>query len=241
MERFDVIDNKSAALDSMNDAISRLEGKLENVIVSVNMAEEKINALEAEAKRSDATTQWLTNAVMHLQSENIQLREGILDLKVRQMQQNLIFNGVTQLKKSESREECTAELRRVLKDTFRLSDEKVAAVKIGRIHRIFPKNTRTEFQQRPYPLIVHFVEPEHKEWILQNTKNLRGQNQISVSEQFPKEIDQVRRNLWPIRKKARMDGKKVVMSRDKLIIDGEVYHGSEAKRPYTEMKFPEPP
>ena len=58
-----------------------------------------------------------------------------------------------------------------------------------------------------------------KERIL--AKKLKGRR-IAISEQFPEEIMQVRKHLYPVLKKARQEHKRVKMVRDKLYIEGQL-------------------
>jgi hypothetical protein len=59
------------------------------------------------------------------------------------------------------------------------------------------------------------TEIECKEFIKYLSKGTR----IGISEQFPEEIEAIRRNLYPEMKKAKSAGKRVRLTRDKLFID----------------------
>jgi hypothetical protein len=61
-----------------------------------------------------------------------------------------------------------------------------------------------------------------KEDIRQNAKKLKG-TRIGLSEQYPEEINQIRRRLYPEFKKAKADGKRAKMVRDKLFIEGQEF------------------
>ena len=51
----------------------------------------------------------------------------------------------------------------------------------------------------------------------QNARKLKGTN-IGVSEQFPQEIETIRKSLYPELKKAKSEGKRAKIVKDKLII-----------------------
>ncbi|CAG2210694.1 unnamed protein product [Mytilus edulis] len=61
-----------------------------------------------------------------------------------------------------------------------------------------------------------------KEIVLKNGYKLK-ETQFGVKEQFPKEIEQQRKPLYPVAKQARKEKRKVRMVRDKLYIDGDLY------------------
>jgi hypothetical protein len=56
-----------------------------------------------------------------------------------------------------------------------------------------------------------------------NAKKLKGTN-IGVSEQFPEEIESVRKALYPELKKAKTEGKRAKLVTDKLIIEGQIFN-----------------
>jgi hypothetical protein len=54
-----------------------------------------------------------------------------------------------------------------------------------------------------------------------NARKLR-ETRIGISEQFPEEIENIRKTLYPELKKAKLEGKRAKIVRDKLIIEGQV-------------------
>ena len=51
-----------------------------------------------------------------------------------------------------------------------------------------------------------------------------------LSDNFPKEVDKVRKVLYPILKAAKHDKKAVYFNVEKLIINGALYHGEETSQ-----------
>ena len=98
-------------------------------------------------------------------------------------------------------------------------------VKIDRSHRIGRKRER---KQKPRPIVVKsIIKTESTEYVRLNTKKLKG-TKIGVSEQFPEEIESIRKTLYPELKKARAECKMVRIVRDKLIIEGQVFHNNRS-------------
>jgi len=50
-----------------------------------------------------------------------------------------------------------------------------------------------------------------------------------VADDYPKEVDEIRRELYPALKKAKRDDKTAFFNVEKLIIDKAVYRGPETK------------
>ena len=73
------------------------------------------------------------------------------------------------------------------------------------------------------PIVARFVYRAELEHVLQNAYKLKGKP-YGISEQFPKEIEDKRKMLYPIMKQAKKDGKRVKLVRDKLFIDGQSYN-----------------
>ena len=59
-------------------------------------------------------------------------------------------------------------------------------------------------------------------------KNLKVSD-IGISENYPRQVD-IHKTLYPVLKKAKQEKKKAFFNFDKLIIDGQIYHGKETKK-----------
>ena len=71
--------------------------------------------------------------------------------------------------------------------------------------------------------MVKFNYYQDREHVRINAKKFKGTN-IGVSEQFPEEIESVRKTLYPELKKAKAEGKRAKIVRDKLIIEGQIFY-----------------
>ena len=92
-------------------------------------------------------------------------------------------------------------------------------VKIDRLHCLGKRSNRLS---EPRPIIVKFNYHQDREFVRINAKKLKATN-FGISKQFPSEIEQTRRALYPELKKAKAAGKKVNMVRDQLFIDRVLY------------------
>ncbi|XP_071119815.1 uncharacterized protein [Haliotis cracherodii] len=146
--------------------------------------------------------------------EQRDLKESVIDLKTRSMRDNLLFHGIPEMPGEEPKEVIKGFLKKEMKcDTD---------IHLLRVHRIGP-----HLSNRPRTIVAKFANPDERWEILTNTRQLR-ETHFGVSEQFPQEIVQRRRDLLPIFKVARRRGLKSNLTVDRLYIDGgRVYPGDD--------------
>ena len=93
-------------------------------------------------------------------------------------------------------------------------------IEIERAHRI----ERKRDDGKPRPIVVKFLRYQDKEYVRKSAYLLKG-TRIGIAEQFPKEIAETRKRLYPIMKKAKQDGNTAKLVKDKLYINGQRYRG----------------
>ena len=79
---------------------------------------------------------------------------------------------------------------------------------------------------RPRRLVAKFEHFKQKQQVQQQGRQLKGTD-YGLNDQFPKEIMLRRKQLHPIRKLMIQQGKKAVISVDKLYIDGQLYRDND--------------
>ena len=72
------------------------------------------------------------------------------------------------------------------------------------------------------PIVAKFAFYPDRERVRGAAKNLEGTS-FSIGQQFPKEVQDRRRVLVPMMKKAKLEGKEAYISVDKLYINGTQY------------------
>ena len=123
-------------------------------------------------------------------------------------------------------------IRNLFVSKMQIPPEAVKAIRFERVHRIPTKTSSQRSQSRPRPVIARFSHYQDKEFVRSFYKNLKG-TEIGISDDFPKEIEDIHKTLYLVLKKAKRDQKKAFFNFDKLIIDGQLYRGKETKNlPY---------
>ncbi|CAC5376692.1 unnamed protein product [Mytilus coruscus] len=121
--------------------------------------------------------------------------------KIDDIENNLEFvmNRKTEMEGS------IANMGHLMHKVFTDSGKEVAEVIVRFWKNLFPK----------------FISTKDKEIVLKKGFKLKGTNS-GVQEQFPKEIEQ-KRKIYPVEKQARREYRKVLLVRDKLYIDGNLF------------------
>ena len=141
------------------------------------------------------------------------LQDQLTDLRCRSMKNNLIFSGI----RYTPNEDTEYVLRNFLSDELDIHYR----ISFGNVHR-FGKPGLNGVR----PIVARFVYRVELEQVLQNAYRLKGKP-YGINEQFPKEIEDKRKRLYPVMKQAKKDGKGVKMVRDKLFINGQPYNLNE--------------
>ncbi|KAK3084896.1 hypothetical protein FSP39_020969 [Pinctada imbricata] len=132
------------------------------------------------------------------------------------MRENLLFFGIPE----EEEEDCDIVLIDFLTDTMKIRTD----ISFERIHRVGRKHAPRDGQrQRPRPIVAKFSFFKDRELVRSQAPwTLKGSN-YWVKEQFPVEIEQRRKALYPIMKEERRKKNKVKLVRDRLFINGFEY------------------
>ena len=94
-------------------------------------------------------------------------------------------------------------------------------IEIERAHRLGGKWD----DGKPRPIAAKFLRYQDKEYIRKSAYLLKG-TKIGIADQFPKEIAEARKKLYPVMKKAKNEGNTVKLIKDKLFINSQRYRGS---------------
>lgn len=145
--------------------------------------------------------------MQELRSENEKLREKIHNLEKQKRFNNLILYGVKETETS------TANLIETIKTKFK-DDLNISFEDrdVNMVHRI-GKNTTNNRRERP--ILLSFVNLWKKNEIVANKKKFKN---LYVSEDYPKEILDMRRELLPKLEEERKKGNYAYINYDKLVV-----------------------
>jgi hypothetical protein len=153
-------------------------------------------------------------------SDNV--KESLTDLKARSMRDNLIFSGFPE----ERWEDTEAILQSFLQKKYKLDYE----IPFERVHRM---GKWSEFRERPRNIVAKFTYFKDREFIRKNAARMLKGSRVWVNEQFPPEIEEKRKQLYPVLRQAKKDKKRANLIRDTLYIEGEKYSPHSGSAPKT--------
>lgn len=204
------------------EKLNSMESDMKDIKASLEYAHAEIADLKQENEEMKKSHGKSIEKVEKLERDNEMLRNKIVDLQARSMRDNLLFFNLP-----ENDEENTTEIiHDLLENKIGIEDAR-NKVKIDRSHRVGRKRVDNN---KPRPIVVKFNFYQDREYIRINAKKLKG-TKIGISEQFPEKIESIRKTLYPELKKAKREGRRAKMVRDKLIIDGQVFncHTSQSR------------
>ena len=167
----------------------------------------------------------VTADLKSFREENEKLQSSVIDLKARYMRDNLVFSCIPE----DKREDTEEVLQNFLQRKYKLDYE----IQFERVHRMGKWN---EFNEYPRKIVAKFTYFKDREYIrTRAAQKLRG-SRVWVNEQFPPEIEEKRKKLYPVMRKAKRDNKKAKLVRDVLFIDGEEYSVPDGSAPSARIR-----
>ena len=201
------------------DQLEETNKKLEEAANSTNV---EILNLKSTTVYSSITVDKVTKEFSSLEEEVLKLKRRNIKLEAYTRRENLkLFNIEEKENESVDTEEI---VRKTLVEKMSIPEEDVKRIRFERVHRMRTKKVSS----RPRPVIAKFSFYQDKEYIWSFVRNLKGSG-IGISNDFPKEIDEIHEKLYPILKKAKQERQSAYFKVDKLIINGQVYRGKETE------------
>lgn len=247
IDKLNSMDKRLCKLDTIESQLTDLSRKInqiDNRVISLEASSREANSRLTEIETSKAVESEVFDDIIskqsnidkllkeerdrvnQLQRECDQLKsinEDVVDLQARSMRDNLLFFGFAEPPSAEERrsENCTQTFHKYCEKELNIPDAS-SAIKIERAHRIGRYDS-----SKPRPIVVKFNHYPDKLLVKQKCSDLQRnsetRSQIRVSEQFPKLIQDKRRQLIPVLIKAKQDGKTAYLSYDKLFINNKMF------------------
>lgn len=155
------------------------------------------------------------------------MSEEIIDLQSRSMRDNLLFFNDKECETGEERasENCSQIVLDFCADKLEMPDAPTT-IKIDRAHRIGRFNPT-----KKRPIVAKFNFHQDKIVVKQKANTMLRHSDFSVADQYPKPIQERRRKLIPLLIKAKNEGKRAVLSYDKLYIDNVLMTADDTPEP----------
>ena len=210
MEEIDTIKEKQKQLEKVNADLEK----------SLEFAHESIKILAVRVDTQAKTISELEKGVNNLRKSASFEKERAIKLESHSRRNNLIFYGVPE-EVNETSIKTESLLYSFLEDEMKLKEDDIDGISIERAHRLGKRNANG---QKPRPIIAKFSFHKNKELIslLSNARSLAG-TVFGISQDFPREIVEIRRGLVRVLKDAKKEGRDAKLVYDKLYINGQRY------------------
>ncbi|KAL0151947.1 hypothetical protein M9458_052754 [Cirrhinus mrigala] len=211
----DSIDKRLSSFDARLSLVEILHREFKSLRGSLEFSQQQVETLAAENASLRDSVKSLTENVTHLNEENKKIKETVIDLQARSMRDNLVFSGIPE----SAEEDAEATVKSFIKTYLKLPEDTVENICFERVHRLGAKKPGAP---RPCPIVAKFGYFKQKEQVKSRGRELKGTD-FSVNDQFPKEILERRKVLFPIRRSLIQKGSRAVIAVDRLYVDGRLY------------------
>ena len=168
-------------------------------------------------------------SIQHVECELAELQRRHIKLECHSRRGNLKFFGIKE-RAHESNEDTEELLRNFLRNDLKIPQEDEANIHFDRVHRLSSRRASSNTPNaKPRPIIVKLSDFHDKQFIKSFIKNLTKGRNFGISDDFPKEVEEIRKKLYPLLKAAKQEKRVAYFKVEKLIIDGSVYRGPETK------------
>lgn len=235
MQRMEAkIDKLLALLPELEDLKTRLTGIEEEnkkLREAVDSKEEEITELKVSVVNACSLAADNDQELQKLKADVEQLKCRNIKLEAYTRRESIKIFNLPEIRGETPRD--TEELvRSMFEEKMNISKEDVDEIRFERVHRLPTRNNSNRGPAKPRPIIAKFSFYQDKQFVWSSVKNLKDTG-IGLSNDFPKEIDDIHAKLYPVLKKAKRAKQQAFFKVDKLIVNGQVYRGEETENlPY---------
>ncbi|XP_041379819.1 uncharacterized protein LOC121392812 [Gigantopelta aegis] len=191
--------NLRRSVDAANERITKVEqscqfmsNTFEEIRSENNQLRQSVNDLKETEKIANDDIVHLSKTAYQTQDKNQRLYDDILYLQTRSMRFNLLFSGLPDQGQNENTEEV---VKTFIKKELEITEDTPIQV----THRLGPYR---QSQSRPRTIVAHFQQLKDKDKIKMAAKTLAGKP-FGINDQYPREIAERRKELYPVYRKAR--------------------------------------
>lgn len=210
-----MMDELSKKITSFDKTVQTLVKTVKNVTKRVDEGEKIMNFVNEKFEHNNNAT---NNTIFRLQQDLDDLYDRHIDLQTRSMRENLIFTGIPLQDKDEQTEQTEKIIENFMVEQLKLN----RPAEYERAHRFgkeyIERNRDGSVKFATKPIVCRFRNFKERETVRKAARELRDTG-FGISEQFPKEINDRRKTLWPFFQEARRQGKKAFFRRDRLFVD----------------------
>ena len=218
------IDKRLQTLDILEKKVDNVDREIKSLWTYIHdnekQTQEKIHNMEDNLDAITLSAGLSADGLQQIQRENSELKEKITYLQSQSMRNNLIFGNITE-SVNERPDQTESKFRAFMKNKLEIANDIVDQMNLERVHRMGSTvGDGADRDSRPRRIVCKFNRFQDRELVRKLSSKLKGSNQY-ISEQFPSEINKIRKELFPKLREARRQNKTAWISYDTLYIDGK--------------------
>ena len=213
---FKEVSDKLSCVASINEKLSSIEKKLTAANDTAEFASQQAKDAIDMATASHKIAKSVQQENERLKHEIAQLKERVTQQECQSRRNNLLFDGIPESKDKETWADCEKLIIDIIVKKMGISADGLVIERAHRIGQQVPNKTRT--------VIAKFLSYKAREAVWNKRSQLK-QTDIRVSEDFPNDIINERRILYPIFKAAKNNTtiKSAKLQVNKLYINNKEY------------------
>ena len=206
--------------------LATLIKSVQDLTTDVASLKTSIESIQNSSKMNSDTTQLVMRTVQCLEKKIVNseadinefrfkiksIQDRLIYMESQSRRENLLIDGIPEVA---GQENCLKTVYEIFEKSLKIDNAK--DIKIVRCHRMGPPRQQRGANTRPRPIIVKFHWFGDREKVWNSRKNLKDTD-IFLNEDFPREIVERRKTLWPVMKAARERDHESFIVVDKLHI-----------------------
>ena len=216
-------------VQELKEDLKKLEEENESIRKSLTWAMNEITDLKKFQTNTNEELCEAKELLLKVNQELDLLQRRNIKLEAQSRRNNIKFYNVKETENNDGFKETEIVLKRLLVDQLKMPKEEVANLEFERVHRIPTRRSKESDPGKPRSIIAKMSFYKDKNRIFQYVKNIDRNTKIGVADDFPKEIEKIRKDLLPVLKNAKKEKAKAEFNVDKLIINGQIYRGPETE------------
>ena len=185
-------------MENYKSRINQLEEESLHNKQACNMLRQKSNVTESQQKKTNADQGRINSELKELQRRHNKL-------ECHSCRGNLKFFGVKEGER-ESNSDTETILCNFIRTRLKIPPKDVKEIHFDRVHRI-SMHTRNGRNSGPHPIIVKLSTYQDTNFIKWFIKNLPKGSNTGISDDFLKDVDEMRKKLYPVPKVAKREKK----------------------------------
>ena len=215
-------------LEAFRKRMKTLEDENVSMQESLQSSQTEINEMKVLQGKVTKQQEAIEESLQFTKRDLAELQRRHIKLECHSRRGNLKFFGIKE-RGRESNEDTEEVLREFLRNDLKIPGEDERNIHFDRVHRISSRRASNAQDLKPRPIIVKLVDFLDKEFIKSFIKNLTKGSKFGIADDFPKEVEEIRKKLHPVLKTAKQQKRVAFFKVEKLIIDGSIYRGPETE------------